>query len=220
MEPKFVQDQGERALVLYSDATGPIDQMSFLHKALLFAELAMISYNDENEATRAAEKIGFPDVTFFDHDGSQAFRFRNDHDCVIACRGTEPNEWNDIRADVNAATVLAETAGKVHRGFKREVDDLWPMLETALAARRERMYADLHTVQPDSGRWPRSAGQSNTARPTAQKVADARHDRVCFDRSRRRTCAPAGACVLRTARHPTEAPPAAAGLANGRAISP
>ncbi len=27
---------------------------------------------------------------------------------------------------------LAETTGKVHRGFKAEVDDLWPMLETAL----------------------------------------------------------------------------------------
>ena len=30
------------------------------------------------------------------------------------------------------ATVLAETAGRVHRGFKREVDDLWPRLEKAL----------------------------------------------------------------------------------------
>ena len=29
---------------------------------------------------------------------------------------------------------LAETAGKVHRGFKREVDDLWPMLEEILSS--------------------------------------------------------------------------------------
>lgn len=146
MEPKFVQDKGERQLVLYSDVTEPIEKLTFLRKALLFAELSMIAYNDEAEATRAGEKIGFPDVTFYDHDGSQAFRFRNDNDCVVACRGTEPNEWNDIRADVNVATVLAETAGKVHRGFKREVDDLWPMLETALASNKQPLYFCGHSL--------------------------------------------------------------------------
>lgn len=127
-----VHDQNEKPVVVYSEVTGPIKEMTFLQKALLFAELAMVAYNDEREATEAAELVGFPDVTFFDHDGSQAYRFRNEYDSVIACRGTEPNEWNDIQADANAAAVLAETAGKVHRGFKREVDDLWPMLETAL----------------------------------------------------------------------------------------
>ncbi|SMP53327.1 triacylglycerol lipase [Neorhodopirellula lusitana] len=127
-----VHDEDERPVVVHSEVSGPISEMTFLQKSLLFAELAMVAYNDEREATEAAGLIGFPDVTFFDHDGSQAYRFRNEFDVVIACRGTEPNEWNDIRADANAASVLAETAGKVHRGFKTEVDDLWPMLETAL----------------------------------------------------------------------------------------
>ncbi len=128
----LVQDPGEVPLVIHSAVKGPIHELSFLRRSLLFAELAMISYNDEAEATVAASMAGFPDVTFYDRDGSQAFRFRNDHDCIIACRGTEPNEWNDIKADANAAAVLGETAGRVHRGFKQEVDDLWPMLETAL----------------------------------------------------------------------------------------
>lgn len=127
-----VQDPGEVPLILRSKLSGPIRELTFLQRALLFAELAMVAYNDEDEAGRAAELIGLPELCFYEHDGAQAYRFRNDHDCVIACRGTEPNEWNDIHADANAAAVLAETAGKVHRGFKREVDDLWPMLETAL----------------------------------------------------------------------------------------
>ncbi len=146
MERKYVFDAGERPFSLYSDVTGPIEQLTFLRKALLFAEFAKISYNDEDEATRAATMIGFPDVTFFDHDGSQAYRFRNDNDCVIACRGTEPNEWNDIRADANAASVVAETVGKVHSGFKREVDDLWPMLETALASNKLPLYFCGHSL--------------------------------------------------------------------------
>ena len=144
--PKIIQDIGEKPLVLHSDITGPIKDLTFLRKALLFAELAMISYNDESEASRAAEAIGFPEATLFDNDGSQAFRFRNDHDCVLAFRGTEPNEWNDIEADVNVGTVLAETAGKVHRGFKREVDDLWPMLEEVLGVNEHPLWFCGHSL--------------------------------------------------------------------------
>ena len=141
-----VQDPGELALILRSKLEGPISDLTFLQRSLLFAELAMVAYNDEDEARRASELIGFSDITFYDRDGSQAFRFRNDHDCVIACRGTEPNEWNDIRADANAAAVMAETAGKVHRGFKQEVDDLWPMLETALIGNDQPLWFCGHSL--------------------------------------------------------------------------
>lgn len=141
-----VQDPGEVPLVIHSNVAGPIGEMSFLRKSMLFAELAMISYNDEAEATAAGKILGLPDVTFYDRDGSQAYRFRNDHDCVIACRGTEPNEWNDIRADANAASVLAETTGKVHRGFKTEVDDLWPMIETALLGNDQPLWFCGHSL--------------------------------------------------------------------------
>ena len=127
-----VQDVGERPLVLRSDVRGPMKELTFLRRALVLAELAMISYNDEREARRAAAAVGFPDAELFDNDGSQAFRFRNDHDCVVACRGTEPNEWNDLKADANAAMAVVGTIGKVHSGFNTEVDDLWPMLEDLL----------------------------------------------------------------------------------------
>ena len=144
--PQVVADPGEVPLTIHSRVTGPIDSLSFLERSLLFAELAMISYNDPSEAERAGEAIGLGDVTFYDRDGSQAYRFRNDHDCVIACRGTEPNEWNDIQADANAASVLAETTGKVHRGFKKEVDDLWPMLETALIGNDQSLWFCGHSL--------------------------------------------------------------------------
>lgn len=144
--PKVIQDVGEKPLVLHSEVAGPISDLSFLQKSLLFAELSMLAYNDEREAAVAAAAIGFPDTTLLDNDGSQAFRFRNQHDCVITCRGTEPNEWNDIQADVDAVAVLAETAGKVHRGFKREVDDLWPMLEEILASNKLPLWFCGHSL--------------------------------------------------------------------------
>ncbi len=141
-----VADPGEVPLALHSIVSGPIAEMSFFRRSLLFAELAMVSYNDESEARRACQAIGFPDLTFYDRDGSQAYRIRNDHDCVIACRGTQPTQWNDIRADANAARVLAETTGKVHCGFKTEVDDLWPMLETALMNNEQPLWFCGHSL--------------------------------------------------------------------------
>lgn len=141
-----VRDPGEVPVTIHSTVVGPIAEMSFVRRSLLFAELAMIAYNDEHEATVAAQIAGFPDVNFYDRDGSQAYRFRNEHDCVIACRGTEPNEWNDIRADANARSVVAETVGRVHRGFKKEVDDLWPMIETALLDNQHRLYFCGHSL--------------------------------------------------------------------------
>ncbi|MEL6105838.1 MAG: lipase family protein [Planctomycetota bacterium] len=145
-DKRVVQDPGERPLEIHSDVNGPIAELSFLRRSLLFAELAMITYNDEAEATMAASLAGFPDVTFYDRDGSQAFRFRNDFDCVIGCRGTEPTEWNDIKADANAASVVSETVGRVHRGFKKEVDDLWPMIETALMDNEQPLYFCGHSL--------------------------------------------------------------------------
>ena len=141
-----VQDPGEKPIRVHSELAGPICELTFLGRALLFAELSMLAYNDEDETRRASQKLGFHDVTLYDRDGSQAYRFRSDHDCVIACRGTEPNEWNDIRADANAAAVVAETAGKVHRGFKTEVDDLWPMLEAVLASNQQPLWFCGHSL--------------------------------------------------------------------------
>ena len=104
--PNIIQDRGEKPLVLHSDVQAPLASLSFLQRALVFAELAMISYNDEDEALRASTAIGFPSATLLDHDGAQAFQFSNDFDCVIACRGTEPNEWNDVKADANATLAV------------------------------------------------------------------------------------------------------------------
>ena len=117
---------------------GPLAELPLLARSLALAEVAMIAYLPRAEAEHAAATIGFSATTFVDRDGAQAYLFENDRDRVLACRGTEPNEWNDIKADANALTDLAETVGRVHRGFKREVDDIWPHIEPLLTAPDER----------------------------------------------------------------------------------
>lgn len=104
----------------------PIVELSFKERSLLFAELSMIAYLKEDTAYKQARLLGFTTIEFYNKKGAQTYRFMNKHDIVIACRGTEPTEYNDIKADANALPVIAETVSRVHAGFKAEVDELWP----------------------------------------------------------------------------------------------
>jgi triacylglycerol lipase len=42
--------------------------------------------------------------------------------------------------------VLAEAVGRVHSGFQREVDDLWPMLQRAMAGNRQPLWFAGHSL--------------------------------------------------------------------------
>ena len=105
-----------------------ISKLNFKERSLLFANLAQIAYSNERDAKSQAKNHSFNTVEFYDKDGAQAYRFMNKHDIVIACRGTQPTEFNDIKADLQALPVMAETVSRVHRGFKAEVDELWPAI--------------------------------------------------------------------------------------------
>jgi triacylglycerol lipase len=121
-------------------------ELSVLRRSLACAEASMISYLSPEECNKAAGKLGFVGGKYFSASGAQAYWFWSNHDSIVVFRGTEPNEWNDIKADVNALTVLAETAGRVHRGFKREVDDLWPRLERALKDNEKPLWFAGHSL--------------------------------------------------------------------------
>ena len=106
-----------------------ISKMSFPERSLLFAKLASIAYNDNiKEVKKQVKDLGFTTVEFYNKAGAQAYRFQNAKDMVIACRGTEPTKFNDIAADLKTMPVRSETVSWVHRGFKAEVDELWPMV--------------------------------------------------------------------------------------------
>jgi len=117
--------------------------MTLMARALLFAELSMIAYFKPEQTKKAAKRLGFSKTVFYDNDGSQAYVFSNEANIVIAFRGTEPNEWNDVKADLDAAKALAETVGRVHRGFKKEVDDLWPQLKDILVSNKNNLAKNL-----------------------------------------------------------------------------
>lgn len=133
-------------LIIRSRKRTSITHLKPLARSLLFAELSMIAYLPESEVKKAAELLDFHTLIYYDRDGSQAYSFINDTDHVVACRGTEPTEWNDLKADLDAATALAETIGRVHRGFKREVDDIWPIIEKSLQENTKTLWFTGHSL--------------------------------------------------------------------------
>ena len=139
-----IANQQANQLTLHSSPCDPdngqdLSSLTLIQKALLFAELSMIAYLKPDETEKAAKRLGFTETVFYNNDGSQAYSFSNNQDIVIAFRGTEPNEWNDIKADIDATKALAETVGHVHRGFKKEVDDVWPQLEKMLVSHKNNL---------------------------------------------------------------------------------
>ncbi len=125
---------------------GPVGELSLFERALLSAELAWVAYLEESSAKEVVAQIGLKETLFIEEDGAQAYVFRTEFDTIVACRGTEPSEWNDIRADLNALLAVAETVGRVHRGFKNEADDLWPQLEQELAGNNNTLWFTGHSL--------------------------------------------------------------------------
>ena len=96
--------------------------MDIKQRSVLFAHLAADAYGVEEAVKKIAKTHGFTKCKFYDNGGAQAYRFESPTDVVIACRGTQPSEFNDLKADLKAFPVPAETTSRVHRGFKNEVD--------------------------------------------------------------------------------------------------
>ena len=124
----------------------PIKELNIWEQSLLFAELSQIAYQSEPNALNNSRKIGFDDAEFFDHKGAQVYIFKTKYDNVIACRGTEPSEFNDIKADIKAWPVKSKTFGYVHAGFKQEADKIWKQSKTEIVNDKKTTWFTGHSL--------------------------------------------------------------------------
>ncbi len=124
---------------------GPISELSWIKKSLLFAELSRLAYAAPGVVASIFYEAGLDQCVFIARDGAEAYVLGNRFDCLIVCRGTEPNQWNDIKADANAWTVASEV-GRVHSGFHSEVNELWPLLEQQIKENQRPMWFAGHSL--------------------------------------------------------------------------
>lgn len=70
--------------------------------------------------------------TYINVSGAQAYVMSDKDDVLIACRGTEPTEISDIKADLNTFKISHPAGGKVHKGFWIEYTKIIQDVKTAL----------------------------------------------------------------------------------------
>jgi triacylglycerol lipase len=125
----------------YFEKCEEVDFQSFLDdewKDYFFAECSRIAYQNKTVAMKAFKKIGFTTYKFCSVEGAQCHIAKNKEVTVIAFRGTEPKQWSDIKADLNAFKGKSRTEGRVHNGFKGELDKLWADVKLGLARNGDR----------------------------------------------------------------------------------
>jgi len=102
---------------------------------LVFANIAAITYEDPKTAKAKFKAIGCTIVEFFNIENAQAYLLKSsDGGHVLSFRGTEVTEPSDVLADLQFGKNIEPVGGKIHVGFKGEINKLWPSIEKATAS--------------------------------------------------------------------------------------
>jgi hypothetical protein len=130
------------------------------HNAMWFADMAELVYHDwaaprndpgprpPSSWIRVSEQLdawGYQ-RQWLEADNTEAFVARKDNHAIIAFRGT--SNLLDVVTDLNALLVGYRGGGKVHRGFAKAPDTVWPKLKEAVNALPEtdRVFVTGHSL--------------------------------------------------------------------------
>ena len=99
-----------------------------MSKVERFARASAMAYIDNAKDEFAKMRFGVQQ--FVDHKGAQCYLLEDKECYALVFRGTEPKEFSDIKADLNAIQKDSKTGkGDVHTGFATEVDKIFEKLE-------------------------------------------------------------------------------------------
>jgi len=106
-----------------------------LINAWWLAEVSSLVYADEDFVRSRFKKAGLPEVRLFENQSTQCYVANNDKFAIVAFRGTEL--WNnkekfdlksvvaDLKTDIDILLTNWPQGGKVHRGFKEALEEVW-----------------------------------------------------------------------------------------------
>ena len=101
-------------------------------------EVSTLVYADEDFVRSQFRKTGLQEVKFFDKQSTQCYVANNEKFAIVAFRGSEI--WKkkekfdpkkviaDLMVNVDIWLTDWQQGGKVHRGFKKALDEVWPDL--------------------------------------------------------------------------------------------
>jgi len=119
-----------------------------LINAWWLAETSTLAYSGEYFVRARLRRAGLPEVRFFDKQSTQCYAANNDQFAIVAFRGSEIWKRNgrfdlkrviaDIMADVDIRLTDWRNGGKVHRGFKDALEEVWADLLPHIQKLHER----------------------------------------------------------------------------------
>lgn len=110
-------------------------------------EAATLAWTEAAFAREKFYRAGLPELAFFNGPGTQCYVAGNDKVIIVAFRGSEirprpgtldfSNIVADLMTDVNIQPVESGGVGKVHRGFKQGLDEVWEMVYDCICSQRQ-----------------------------------------------------------------------------------
>ncbi len=105
-----------------------------INQLSMFANISAITYDNPKDSKNKFKSFGFDIVEFFDISGAQAYLLKDMNGIhVLSFRGTEVTQKSDVLADLKSGKNIEACGGKVHVGFKGEINKVWPAIEKAIA---------------------------------------------------------------------------------------
>lgn len=99
--------------------------------ALLLDKAALVAYQSPESIKPEVEKCGLSQFVFIDRKDTQVFLAGGSEMILIAFRGTEPERLQDWMMDAQIKR-KAGPYGKVHRGFLRALQSVWPEIQVVI----------------------------------------------------------------------------------------
>ena len=94
-------------------------------RRILFAKCAQAAYWNKADGKEFGKQFGWKAHQYIDIEGAQVHIWHDAEDLIIAARGTEPTQMNDIYADLEIFKSDSFTGvGQIHQGFREEVDKI------------------------------------------------------------------------------------------------
>ena len=106
-------------------------------------DFAMLAYGQDGEAPMgwsgvqsrlAALSYTAEPIGDWNGPGTQGYVATNEHQTVLAFRGTEPNDWADLFINLKLLPATEAGEAKVHEGFQKALNEVWQQVESTLPA--------------------------------------------------------------------------------------
>ncbi len=104
-----------------------------LVNAWWLSNAAHLAYYEEEGVRRELARVGWELLEFYLQGGTEGYLARADGFAVLAFRGTQAHDWDDVKADLTFPLAPFREGARVHLGFRDALAQVWDRVEPRIA---------------------------------------------------------------------------------------